>query len=95
MQNGLPSAHSPVSHSRAPEILFANWREMLNPLKLDRRASRTYAQAIECYLDYCLGNGLQVGVESARGLMSGEPAGTLGAGTAVSYRVPGVSPAYL
>jgi hypothetical protein len=36
MQNDLAAASSPVSHSRAPEIIFANWREMLNQLKLDR-----------------------------------------------------------
>jgi len=70
MQNDLSAASSAASHSRAPEVIFANWREMLNQLQLDRRASQAYAQAIERYLDYCLGNGAHVGVESARGFVS-------------------------
>ena len=70
MQNGSPNASSPAIPSRAPEIIFANWREMLNQLKLARDVRHTYAQAIEGYLSYCVGNGLSVGVESARGFVS-------------------------
>jgi hypothetical protein len=62
----LPDAASP----RAPEVIFANWREMLNQLKLARDVRHSYAQGIEGYLDYCLSNGLSVGVESARGFVS-------------------------
>ena len=47
MQNGFPNASSPASPGRSPEFLFANWREMLNQLKLTRDVRHTYAQAIE------------------------------------------------
>jgi integron integrase len=70
MQSGSPNTSSSASPSRAPEIIFANWREMLNQLKLARDVRHTYAQAIEGYLSYCVGNGLSVGVESARGFVS-------------------------
>ena len=69
MQNGEPAAPSPALHERAPEVIFANWREMLNELKLSRASRHAYAQAIEGYLQYCLGNGLSVGVDSARGFV--------------------------
>ena len=69
MQNGFPSA-SAASPSQAPEVIFANWRELLNQLKLARDVRHTYAQAIEGYLSYCVGNGLSVGVESARGFVA-------------------------
>jgi hypothetical protein len=36
MQNTSPNASSGASPSRAPEIIFANWREVLNQLKLAR-----------------------------------------------------------
>jgi hypothetical protein len=69
----MPDDHcpdsSPGSAGQGPDILFTNWREMLHPLKLGRRTRYIYAQAIERYLDYCLGNGLQVRVESARGFV--------------------------
>ena len=63
------STPSPTPGTPAPEIIFTNWREMLNQLNLGRGSRYTYAQAIERYLDYCLGNGLQVRVESARGFV--------------------------
>ena len=69
MQNGEPAAPSPALHERAPEVIFANWREMLNELKLSRASRHAYAQALEGYLQYCLGNGLSVGVDSARGFV--------------------------
>ena len=69
MQNGEPAAPSPALHERAPEVIFANWREMLNELKLSRASRHAYAQAIEGYLQYCLGNGLSVAVDSARGFV--------------------------
>ena len=70
MQNG-PSALPPhTPDPRAPEVIFANWHEMLNGLKLARHVRHTYAQAIEGYLDYCVRNGLSAGVESARGFVS-------------------------
>ena len=70
MQYGSPNAPASASPSRVPEIIFANWREMLNQLKLARDVRHTYAQAIEGYLNYCVGNGLSVGLESARGFVS-------------------------
>ena len=70
MQNGSPNASSRANPRPGPEIIFANWREMLNQLKLARDVRHRYAQAIEGYLAYCLGNGLSVGVESARGFVS-------------------------
>ena len=42
---------------------------MLNQAKLARAVRHTYAEAVERYLDYCLGHGLPVRVESARGFV--------------------------
>ena len=70
MQNGHPAPQSHALSSQAPEIIFANWREMLNQLKLARAVRHTYAEAIERYLDYCRLNGVSVRVESARGFVS-------------------------
>ena len=70
MQNGSSNASSCANPRPGPGIIFANWREMLNQLKLARDVRHTYAQAIEGYLNYCVGNGLSVGVESARGFVS-------------------------
>lgn len=64
------TASTPASGSGAPEIIFANWRERLNQLSLSRAARHGYTQAIERYLDYCLGNGLHVQVDSARGFVA-------------------------
>jgi integron integrase len=50
-------------------MIFTNWREMLHRLNLGRTTRQAYAQVIERYLDYCLGNSLQVRVESARGFV--------------------------
>ena len=55
---------------RAPEMIFANWREMLNQQRMKPQAKRGYAQAIESYLEYCRHNGVSVGVETARGFMT-------------------------
>ena len=52
MQNGDLVAPSPVRPSPAPEIIFANWRELLNELKLGRAVRQSYSQVIEGYLDY-------------------------------------------
>ena len=70
MPNGQSSPPPPAACLQAPEVIFANWREMLNQLKLARDVRHTYAQGIQGYLNYCLGNGLSVGVESARGFVS-------------------------
>jgi integrase len=69
MENGHTSPISPAIRSAAPQVIFTNWRETLHLLKLGRGLKYTYAQAIEGYLDYCLRNGLRVGVESARGFV--------------------------
>jgi hypothetical protein len=70
MENGQASPLSPALPSAAPQVIFANWRETLHLLKLGRGLKYTYTQAIEGYLDYCLRNGLRVGVESARGFVA-------------------------
>ena len=70
MENGHASPISPALTSAAPQVIFANWRETLHLLKLGRGLKHTYTQAIEGYLDYCLRNGLRVGVESARGFVA-------------------------
>ena len=51
-------------------MIFANWREMLHQLRLPAPARNTYFLAIAGYLDYCVRNGLSVGVASARGFVS-------------------------
>ena len=70
VQNAQSASPPDAASPRAPEVIFANWREMLNQLKLAREVRHTYAEAIQGYLDYCVGNGLCVGVESARGFVS-------------------------
>jgi integron integrase len=70
MENGHASPLSPALPGAAPQVIFANWRETLHLLKLGRGLKYLYVQAIEGYLDYCLRNGLRVGVESARGFVS-------------------------
>jgi len=70
MENGQRSPPASALLSAAPQVIFANWRETLHLVKLGRGLRPTYEQAIEGYLDYCLRNGLRVGVESARGFVS-------------------------
>ena len=67
MQPEIPASGLPFP--TVPEVIFANWREALHLLKLGRGLKYLYVQAIEGYLDYCLRNGLRVGVESARGFV--------------------------
>ena len=62
-------ASVPGSDTRAPDLIFTNWREMLHRVNLGRTTRYAYAQVIERYLGYCLGNGLPVRVESARGFV--------------------------
>ena len=70
MPNG-PSINGPHGNiPHIPEIIFANWREMLNQAKLARSVRQTHAQTIQGYLDYCRLNGVSVTVESARGFVS-------------------------
>ena len=70
MPDAHPAAASRPLAPRLPEIIFANWREMRNQLKLARAVRHTYADAIERYLDYCRLNGVSVTVESARGFVA-------------------------
>jgi hypothetical protein len=51
-------------------VIFANWRELLNQLKLAERVKGGYRQAIERYLDYCRLSHASVGVETARGFVA-------------------------
>jgi len=53
-----------------PEIIFTNWREILNFAPIPFEVRRDYTRAIEAYLDYCRHNGVSVFKESARDFMS-------------------------
>jgi len=46
-------ASAPASGTRAPDMIFTNWREMLHRLNLGRTTRQAYAQVIERYLDFC------------------------------------------
>ena len=70
MLNGHSTPPAQAKSAQTPAVIFANWREMLNQLKLARAVRHTYAQAIEGYLDYCRLNGASVAVESARGFVA-------------------------
>lgn len=52
MQIGSPTTPSRAARNPAPEIIFANWREMLNRLLSRRGMRHSYTQVIERYLDY-------------------------------------------
>jgi len=47
-----------------PELIFVNWREMLNQVPLTEPARRGYVRVIEGYLDYCRFNRMSVGLET-------------------------------
>jgi hypothetical protein len=64
------SQTDPTKAQRKPELIFANWRELLNQLGVAPRVKRIYAVAIEGYLDYCRRNGVSVGIETARECVS-------------------------
>ena len=70
VQSAVPSPTPASAHLHAPQIIFANWREMLNQAKLARPVRHAYASAIERYLDYCRLNGVSVTVDTARGFVS-------------------------
>src|SRR5258706_3738178 len=48
---------------------FSHWREMLNQTSLGGGTRRSYAEAIDSYLQYCAMTNLRVDVKSARGFM--------------------------
>jgi len=54
----------------APEVIFTNWREILNLAPAPYVLRQAYTRAIEAYLEYCRHNGLSVTKESARNFMS-------------------------
>ncbi len=61
----------PSGKFRAPDIVFVNWREMLNANEqLSPADKRAFEAAIAKYLDYCVLNGESVTVETAREFMS-------------------------
>src|SRR5438132_8573677 len=73
MQYAARSHETPVPTGkfRAPDIVFVNWREMLNGNEqLSRADKRAFEAAIAKYLDYCVLNGESVTVETAREFMS-------------------------
>ncbi len=53
-----------------PEVIFTNWREVLNLAPLPHTLREGYIRAIEVYLDYCRRTGLSVTKESARDCMA-------------------------
>jgi integron integrase len=53
-----------------PEIIFTNWREILNLAPIPHPQRQGFTRAIEGYLEYCRHNGVSVTKESARGFMS-------------------------
>ena len=53
-----------------PEVIFTNWREILNLAPIPHSQRLGYVRAIETYLDYCRRNGVSVTKESARAFMS-------------------------
>ncbi|HWW03278.1 MAG TPA: integron integrase [Candidatus Acidoferrum sp.] len=55
---------------KVPEVIFPNWRELLNQADLPERVRAGYGLAIGAYLEYCYRNGVSVTTESARGYMA-------------------------
>ena len=53
-----------------PQVIFVNWREMLNQERLTEPERRNYVKAIEGYLEYCRLNGVSVRVGSAQDFMA-------------------------
>jgi len=64
MSNSLSQGLPPV-----PEVIFTNWREILNCAPIAYPLRRDYIRAIEAYLDYCRHNGLSITKQSARDFM--------------------------
>ncbi len=50
METGPPNPHPPPTGRPAPELIFANWREMLHQLSIGRGLKQAYADVIERYL---------------------------------------------
>lgn len=50
----------------APELIFDNWREIINCAPLAPPVRCAYPEAIQSYLDYCRLNGLSVSIQSAK-----------------------------
>lgn len=55
---------------RSPDIIFANWREVLHGSAARADLRRNYERAVEAYLNYCKLNGQSVTTETARNFMS-------------------------
>ena len=66
MRNGPSGQTRGRTSFGTPELIFTNWREMLNQAPLTEPARRAQVQAIEGYLDYCRLNGVSVGVRTAQ-----------------------------
>jgi hypothetical protein len=54
---------------KVPEVIFPNWRELLNQSGLPGNTAGGYAIAISGYLDYCRKNAVSVSQPSARAFM--------------------------
>jgi hypothetical protein len=60
----------PAALPPPPEIIFTNWREILNFAPVPHALRQAYIHAIEAYLDYCRLNGISVTKQSARNFMA-------------------------
>jgi hypothetical protein len=67
MQKNDPTSSKALPE--APEVIFTNWREILNSAPAPHALRQGYIRAIEGYLDYCRQNGISVAKESARNFM--------------------------
>ena len=56
-----------AKHPSGPELVFANWREVLHRSGLPVQTQRVREDVVGKYLDYCVLNGMSVTKESARG----------------------------
>ena len=56
--NSVPVSGLPFP--KAPEVIFANWREALHRSRLSAGLQTVYALAVSGYLEYCGRNGISV-----------------------------------
>ncbi len=61
-----PAASSGMPFPTTPQIIFANWREVLHQSGLSSGLQTVYSMAVQGYLEYCEHNAISVSIESAR-----------------------------
>jgi len=67
MQPEIPASGLPFP--TVPEVIFANWREVLHASGLSPGMKTVYALALGGYLEYCSRNAVSVTLASARAYM--------------------------